>query len=118
MPPLNEQLDALVTLQDIELMLRDSRDPEMATHETRLGFASENVKGLEQTRERLRSQIDEPLLRTYERMSRKIPRLVVPVEGRVCQGCKMSLPTSGVGRTTPGTTIENCENCGRILYRI
>ena len=70
MPPLNEQLDALVTLQDIDLMLRDSRDPEMATHETRLGFARGNVEGLEQTRERLRSQIDEPLLRTYERMSR------------------------------------------------
>src|SRR5262245_35887561 len=118
MPPLNEQLDALVTLQDIDLMLRDSRDPEMATHEDRLGFARENVKSLEKTRERLRSRIDEPLLRTYERMSRKIPRLVVPVEGRVCQGCRMSLPTSSAARNTPGTTIETCENCGRILYRI
>ena len=118
MPPLNEQLDALVTLQDIDLMLRDSRDPEMATHEDRLGFARENVKRLERTRERLASRIDGPLLRTYERMSRKIPRVVVPVEGRVCQGCRMSLPTSAAGRTTPGTTIENCENCGRILYRI
>ena len=116
MPPLNEQLDALVTLQDIDLMLRDSRDPEMGEHEDRLGFSRDNVKGLERARERLASRIDEGLLRTYERMSRKIPRLVVPVEGRVCQGCRMSLPTSA--KNTPGTTIENCENCGRILYRI
>ena len=118
MPPLNEQLDALVTLQDIDLMIRESRDPEMAIHEERLGFARENVKRLEQTRERLAGRIDGPLLRTYERMSRRIPRLVVPVEGRVCQGCRMSLPTSAVGRNVPGTSIETCENCGRILYRI
>lgn len=115
---MNDSLDALVELQDIDLMLRDVRDPEIASHEERLGFAVENVESLERARRRLAAQIDDRLLRTYERMSRRLMRVVVPVEGSVCTGCRMSLPTSATAlRSNEAVTIENCENCGRILYR-
>ncbi len=118
MPVVNDQLQALVELQDIDLMLREVRDPEIADHEERLGFALENVDRLERTRERLARQIDDRLLQTYERMSRRFVRVVVMVRGSVCQGCRMSLPTSSVSRHTSATLLENCENCGRILYRL
>jgi len=118
MPPLSEQLQALVRLQDIDLLLREARDPKLAGQEARLGFAQANLRPVEKARQRLASQIDGRLLQTYERMSRKFVRVVVAVEHRVCQGCRMSLPTSTASRNTADVTIENCQNCGRILYRI
>jgi len=116
MAPLTEQLEALVQLQDIDLMLREVRDPEIAHEEERLGFAMENVGHLEQSRLKIALKIDERLLQIYERMSRRFTRVVVPVERSVCQGCRMSLPTS-TAKNTSSLAIENCENCGRILYR-
>jgi predicted nucleic acid-binding Zn-ribbon protein len=118
MPPLSEQLQALVRLQDIDLLLREARDPQIAGQEARLGFAQGNLRPVEKARQRLASQIDGRLLQTYERMSRKFVRAVVAVEHRVCQGCRMSLPTSSASRKAGDVTLENCQNCGRILYRI
>ncbi len=114
---MTDQLEDLILLQDIDLMIREVRDPEIARHEARLGFALGDVTGLERDRDRLARRIDERLLQTYERMSRRFTRVVVPVEGSVCQGCRISLPTSTANRSTKLTTLENCENCGRILYR-
>jgi len=111
-------LDALVELQDIDVLLREVKDPEMASQEERLGFSVDHVAGLERARKKVASQIDEKLLQTYERMSRRFARVVVPVEGTVCAGCRMSLPTAAIRSSgVPALRIENCENCGRILYR-
>ena len=114
---MNSQLQALVALQDLDLMIREAKDPERATKEEELGFEIQGVEKLERTREKLAKRIDERLLQTYERMSRRFTRVVVPVEGRICLGCFMGLPTSA-RRNTEARTIENCENCGRILYRL
>ncbi|HXL14590.1 MAG TPA: hypothetical protein VN972_00775 [Methylomirabilota bacterium] len=114
---MNSQLQALVALQDLDLMIREAKDPEHATQEEELGFPLSGVEKLERTRERLAKQIDERLLQIYERMSRRFARVVVPVEGRVCLGCFMGLPTSPK-RNADSRTVEHCENCGRILYRI
>ena len=114
---MNSHLQALVALQDLDLMIREAKDPERATQEEELGFTMDGVEKLERTRERLAKQIDERLLQIYERMSRRFTRVVVPVEGRVCLGCFMGLPTAAKRNATAGT-IEHCENCGRILYRI
>ena len=114
-------LDALVELQDIDVLLREVRDPEIASQEERMGFSLEHVESLERARRKVASQIDGidgKLLQTYERMSRRFSRVVVPVEGTVCAGCRMSLPTAaGRRQASQVATIENCENCGRILYR-
>jgi predicted nucleic acid-binding Zn-ribbon protein len=108
----------LVQLQDIDVLLREVKDPEIASQEEKLGFSLENVETLEKARRRLASRIDGKLLQTYERMSRRFTRVVVPVEGSICAGCRMSLPTSAIrAKTSPSVDIENCENCGRILYR-
>jgi len=118
MPPVSEQLQTLVRIQDLDWMLREARDPEHSTHEARLGFELGNVRRIERARAELASQVDTRLLQTYERLGRRFSRVVVAVERSVCQGCKMSLPTSSASRNIPEATIENCENCGRILYRL
>jgi len=113
-----DSLEALVELQDIDVLLKEVKDPEMALQEERLGFQLDHVDTLERTRRKLAAQIDGKLLQVYERMSRRFSRVVVPVEGMTCAGCRMSLPTSSArGRSTASLDIENCENCGRILYR-
>jgi predicted nucleic acid-binding Zn-ribbon protein len=117
MPPLSEQLQTLVRLQDLDILIRDTRDPEISVHETRLGFAPRNLRRVERAREELASQLDARLLQTYERMSRRFSRVVVAVERSVCQGCRMSLPTSTATKSDEAI-IENCQNCGRILYRL
>lgn len=115
---MTDSLEALVELQDIDVLLREVKDPEMALQEQRLGFQLGHVESLERTRRKLAAQIDGKLLQTYERMSRRFARVVVPVEGMICAGCRMSLPTSAIrGRNGASLDIENCENCGRILYR-
>ncbi len=118
MPPPIDQLQTLVRLQDLDLLIREARDPEISTKEARLGFALENVRRVERAREELAQQIDSRLLQIYERMSRRFTRVVVAVERSICQGCRMSLPTSSASRSTADSTLENCENCGRILYRL
>jgi predicted nucleic acid-binding Zn-ribbon protein len=113
-----DALADLVQLQDMDVLLREVKDPEMASQEEKLGFSLENVETLEKARRRLASRIDGKLLQTYERMSRRFTRVVVPVEGTICAGCRMSLPTSAMRARDPlSVDIENCENCGRILYR-
>ena len=36
---MDESLDVLIQLQDVDCLLREMRDPEMASQEERLGFA-------------------------------------------------------------------------------
>lgn len=115
---MNDQLEALVALQDLDLMIREAKDPERATQEEELGFPLNGVEKLERTRERLAKRIDDQLLRLYEKMSRRTFRVVVRVEGSVCLGCFMGLPTASTRRIPDSRRVENCENCGRILYRI
>jgi hypothetical protein len=114
-----DHLDALVELQDIDVLLREVKDPEISSQEARMGFSLGHVEGLERARGKIAATIDEKLLQTYERMSRRFARVVVPIEGTVCAGCRMSLPTSSMrGRHSSLIgTVEICENCGRILYR-
>jgi predicted nucleic acid-binding Zn-ribbon protein len=113
-----DALADLVQLQDIDVLLREVKDPEIASQEEKLGFSFDHVETLEKARRRLASRIDGKLLQTYERMSRRFTRVVVPVEGTICAGCRMSLPTSAMRARNPlSVDIENCENCGRILYR-
>ncbi|HYJ33485.1 MAG TPA: hypothetical protein VE326_09730 [Candidatus Binatia bacterium] len=115
---MTDLLNALVELQDIDVLLREVKDPEIASQEERMGFSLEHVENLEKARRKVAAQIDEKLLQTYERMSRRFARVVVPVEGIVCAGCRMSLPTASARRHSSAIVgIENCENCGRILYR-
>jgi predicted nucleic acid-binding Zn-ribbon protein len=118
MPPLSEQLQTLVRLQDLDLLIREARDPELSVYETRLGFETRNLRRVERARDELAQQLDTRLLQTYERMSRRFSRVVVAVERSVCQGCRMSLPTSTASKNAHESTIENCQNCGRILYRL
>ncbi len=107
----------LIALQDVDEMIREARDPERAGALQRLGFKAQNIGALENSRKNLAAQLDKRTLSLYERVASRFGRAVVPVEGQVCLGCFMSLPTRNIGAAgAKQSRVETCENCGRILY--
>lgn len=108
---MSERIRLLVALQDLDLMIKESKQEE----ET-LGFQIKNLEKLRTAREHLASQVEAKWLNMYERVSKKFGRAVVPVEAGVCLGCFMGLPTSHQASPKKDEDVSVCENCGRILY--
>jgi predicted nucleic acid-binding Zn-ribbon protein len=107
----------LIALQDVDEMIQEARDPEKLSAMKKLGFKAHNIEALVTSRKKLADQLDKRTLTLYERMRTRYGRAVVPVEGQICLGCFMNLPTRNIGATTDRKgRVEVCENCGRILY--
>lgn len=106
----SKQLKLLVSLQDLDTMVRE------ASEEEGLGFKTEGAEKLRQVRDELRARIDPALLRTYDRLSERYKRAVVPVKDDTCLGCFMRLPTSVAAKGRKNISIICCESCGRFLY--
>jgi predicted nucleic acid-binding Zn-ribbon protein len=114
---MSSQLLLLIALQDIDEMIREAKDPERSSALENLGFKVKNFDALVNSRQKLAAQLDRRILSLYERVASRFGRAVVPVEGRVCLGCFMGLPTKKIGVAGAEVDrIETCENCGRILY--
>ncbi len=117
---MQQQLLILVALQDVDEMIREARDPARASEMEGLGFKVQNLPALEDSRVKLVERLTPAALSLYERISKRFGRAVVPVQGGVCLGCFMALPTQHIGieeREDPtGERVPTCENCGRILY--
>lgn len=113
---LRDKLDALFRLQDLDIMIREARDPEMKRSEEQMGFRIPDVEKLIAARSRVAGRINPQDLRLYERIARRHSHAIVPVEDRTCLGCYMALPTSAVSLRTDPDHLRVCESCGRILY--
>ncbi len=115
---LNVRLGDLFRLQDLEVMIREAKDPELRKSEEDMGFTHKALEQLENARETLLERIAPRDLRLYDRVSKKLHHAIVPVEARTCLGCYIALPTSAVPLTSDPSQLLTCENCGRILYWI
>ena len=107
---MNAELEALITLQDIDLMIEESNEVE------KLGFSITGCSELEKAREEVASRIKKPLLFRYERLRAKLKRAIVPVKNDVCLGCFLRQPTSISAKGREESELFTCENCGRMLY--
>ena len=105
---------ALLQLQDLDLLIGEFRSAESRTRLSRLGLVCEDSVPLERQRHRLFEAVDPRWQRHYERASVRYGRGVVAVRERVCQGCRVTLPTSA--SPGPGESLTLCESCGRILF--
>lgn len=111
-----EQLHLLVTLQDLDALIKETLDKDRRAEMESLGFSLENMGPLRDAREKLTKRIDARYLRVYERLLAKHGRAVVPMEGKTCLGCFQSVPPSFFSQITRDQPVKVCENCGRILY--
>ncbi len=70
---------------------------------------------LERNRQTLSSGIDAPAFGAYDRLRKQKGRAVARVEQGICQGCRISLPSSELQQVRSGNLVH-CSSCGRILY--
>jgi predicted nucleic acid-binding Zn-ribbon protein len=108
-----DQAKLLVALQDLDQMIKEAEDADTSGQLKEMGFPLDGVAELRKAREELASRIKPQLLNRYERVSKSLDRVIVPVTGELCLGCFAKIPTSF---RYEKTAILTCESCGRILY--
>ena len=104
----------LLQLQDLDLLLNEVTASSTRSRHAKLGLAAGEPEALERQRARLFGQVERRWQRLYERAQLRYGRGVVQVRDRICQGCRVTLPTSAA--PGPGEFLTLCESCGRILY--
>ena len=120
-------LEAMVAVEEAEAGLADAQailaqvgetwragQGNLADEQARLQTRLEQLTG---QRASLLAAIGPEEVMTYERLrQRKAGRAVVVLADRICQGCRMSPPTSQVQQAELGRELVFCNNCGRILH--
>jgi len=129
---------SLLETRELELMEEiDRLKPELAANETafterkkeisaalaaleqRGKAINERVTSILAERSSLTTGITEDSLDLYERLFKsKGDIAIVPLEHGICGGCHMSIPLQTGHHVDAEKTVVQCNNCGRILYRI
>lgn len=104
----------VVQLHDLDLMLEEARAGGARERARRGGVHTPAVEAVEAARAHVHGRLEPRWRHAYDRAQRRYGRAVVPLRGRVCLGCFITLPTSAGGSAE---AITICEHCGRILFR-
>ncbi len=112
---MSDRVKDLATLQDLELQIREAKDPATKEKEESLGFVIQGLEKLEAKRDQLLAKIPSADLRHYQRIRRRHERAVVLVIDKICHGCFQTLPTSRTRTVSDRGPLPTCESCGRIL---
>lgn len=104
----------ILRLHDVHLLERELMDGTAVSRLRKLGLALAPHRDVERARERCIAAIDRRWLTLYERAYRRYGRGVAAVRDRVCQGCRVTLPTSAA--PSGPSLLTQCESCGRVLY--
>lgn len=78
-----------------------------------------SVRSVTAARDELRTHIEAPTLRTYDRLRvRHGGSAVAEVKQRICLGCRVSLIGALEQRLRQGDQLITCQSCGRFLYTL
>lgn len=73
---------------------------------------------LKERREALRAEVDRGVLALYDELRKnKNGQALAPVSDRICQICRVRVPSHKVQAIGSDEQIIVCDGCGRILYR-
>ena len=75
---MQQQLLLLVALQDVDEMIRETRDPEQADRMAGMGYKMQNLEALEASRQKLVAPIEPRNLAPSDRVAKRVGRAVVP----------------------------------------
>ena len=80
--------------------------------------AQEKLDGLEAERaKRLSDDVDKESLTLYERLlAAREGVALAELEGKICQGCHMEVPSNLYVKVARGTSLAQCPSCDRIFY--
>lgn len=123
----DQVLEAMIEVEESETGVTEQR--EKAAHleedwqeaQVRLSAEQEELTNrlsqLKAKRTKMQRQIEPSDLALYEDLRRrKGGRAVALLQGELCQGCRVTLPSSKVQQARQGETLTLCDSCQRILY--
>ncbi|MBI5168908.1 MAG: hypothetical protein HZA61_05445 [Candidatus Eisenbacteria bacterium] len=106
---------AVLVLQDLDQLLALARDPEAVARMKRMGFRFDGADGLLAERARLERDVERRWWLAYERSHARYGRGLTAVQGKVCQGCFVTLPISAAPPAGE-VALHQCQSCGRLLF--
>lgn len=122
--------EALSLMEEVELSEPEARRAEAGLEATQAGLAQQEaafiaataaadaeITDLTARRSALADQIDEFLLKRYERLRESKGGLaVVAVTGGICEGCHVAIPAGRLQRIADDPdALAACDGCGRLL---
>mgnify|MGYP001034668891 CR=1 FL=1 len=114
---MHPQLELLIMLQDIDTLLRESKNDKQRKELSNLGFPiAEPAADLEDARRRITRRIEKEILTKYERLMHRYGHAIAPAVDEICYGCFMRMPTSFALGKDKNEEINSCPNCERYLY--
>ena len=117
-----EQADALASQAgevDGRVTEAESVFGELATNVTsEMATAQAKLDELEAERaKRMSDDVDPESLTLYERLlAAREGVALAELEGKICQGCYMEVPSNLYVKVARGTTLAQCPSCDRIFY--
>ncbi len=90
---------------------------EQNQHETDFAKLEEELKAIEEERQKVIARIPKPVLTQYQKLlGTKAGIAIAEARGESCSGCYMSIPPQVYVNVKKNESIITCPNCGRILY--
>ena len=74
--------------------------------------------GWKAKREPVYTALSEDARRLYDKVRLKHRVAVTILEGEICQGCRVDLPSTEADHIHESTKLERCSNCGRIFVKL
>lgn len=117
MVALDEAQQRIRELEETSVEAEERWQAEQSALGQELKKRREELSALEGGRDGLVSQVSGQDIRLYERLRvSKKGQALAKVEGGMCRGCSMALPTHQLQRARAGREPVLCNSCGRILF--
>ena len=114
----SEQLQPAVKTEQVTLKEITAKvEAERADLQKRSEVIAQELKHMEEERQKIAQDADPGALNRYERLMRsKNDFAVVPIRNGNCGGCHLNVPPQLAHNAKHGHELTSCDYCGRILY--
>ncbi len=104
------------TLPSLEREIKDIEE-ELLDLDEEERIAKERLSELLDTREKVKAEVPEDVLRFYEEAKERFDyKVIAPIQDGSCSGCGTKIPSLLFSEIMRENLIEVCPNCGRYIY--